>query len=142
MLKEEDRVGYITECGCCSCHSSFNTCILLRHKSGLPEFEKEDRFKMNVVNCALLVAFVLNMLKCSDVKRLTTYYAGSMMIPAMKWFCRKSGKSKYPAACGGVFDSPAPPGKVGEPFLLFKLRDVGKVIRVHQSVDEYRNLKY
>lgn len=29
--------------------------------AGLPEFEKADRFKMNLVNCALLGAFVLNM---------------------------------------------------------------------------------
>ena len=49
----------------------------------LPEFEKEDRFKMNIVNCTLLAAFVLNMPDRPDVKRLTTYYAGSMMIPAM-----------------------------------------------------------
>ncbi|MDE7429662.1 MAG: L-2-amino-thiazoline-4-carboxylic acid hydrolase, partial [Lachnospiraceae bacterium] len=70
----------------------------LRYKeiiTGLPEFEKEDRFKMNIVNCALLSAFVLNMPERPDVKRLTTYYAGSMMTPAMKWFCRKSGKSKF-----------------------------------------------
>lgn len=50
---------------------------------------------MNIVNCALLAAFVLNMPECSDVERLTAYYAGSMMTPAMKWFCRKSGKSKF-----------------------------------------------
>ena len=63
--------------------------------AGLPEFEKEDRFKMNIVNCTLLAAFVLNMPDRPDVKRLTTYYAGSMMIPAMKWFCRQGGKSKF-----------------------------------------------
>lgn len=63
--------------------------------AGLPEFEKGDRFKMNIVNCALLAAFVLNMPERPDVKRLTKYYANSMMIPAMKWFCRKSGKSKF-----------------------------------------------
>ncbi len=63
--------------------------------AGLPEFEKADRFKMNIVNCALLAAFVLNMPERSDVERLTAYYAGSMMTPAMKWFCRKSGKSKF-----------------------------------------------
>ena len=63
--------------------------------AGLPEFEKADRFKMNIVNCALLAAFVLNMPERSDVERLTGYYAGSMMTPAMKWFCRKSGKSKF-----------------------------------------------
>ena len=70
----------------------------LRYKeiiAGLPEFEKEDRFKMNIVNCAMLASFVLNMLERPDVKRLTTYYARSMMIPAMKWFCRKNGKSKF-----------------------------------------------
>lgn len=63
--------------------------------AGLPEFEKSDRFKMNIVNCALLCAFVLGMPKRPDVKRLTAYYAGSMMIPAMKWFLHKSGKSKF-----------------------------------------------
>lgn len=70
----------------------------LRYKeiiAGMPEFEKGDRFKMNIVNCALLAAFVLNMPERPDVKQLTTYYAGSMMTPAMKWFCRKSGKSKF-----------------------------------------------
>ncbi len=62
---------------------------------GLPEFEKEDRFKMNIVNCAMLGAFVLNMPKRPDVQTLTDYYAYSMMIPAMKWFCRQSAKTKY-----------------------------------------------
>lgn len=61
----------------------------------LPEFEKADRFKVNIVNCALLAAFVLNMPERPDVERLTAYYAGVMMTPAMKWFCRKSGKSKF-----------------------------------------------
>ena len=27
----------------------------------LPEFEKQDRFKMNIVNCAMIAAFILNM---------------------------------------------------------------------------------
>ena len=39
--------------------------------AGLPEFEKSDRFKMNIVNCALLSAFVLSMPERPDVKRLT-----------------------------------------------------------------------
>lgn len=63
--------------------------------AGLPEFEKADRFKMNIVNCALLSAFVLSMPKRPDVELLTTYYAGSMMTPVMKWFLRQSGKSKF-----------------------------------------------
>ena len=28
--------------------------------AGLPEFEKADRFKMNIVNCAMLGAFILS----------------------------------------------------------------------------------
>ena len=61
----------------------------------LPEFEKADRFKMNIVNCAMLGAFVLSMPKRPDVQKLTTYYERAMMTPAMKWFCRKSGKNKF-----------------------------------------------
>ncbi|MCD8375554.1 MAG: L-2-amino-thiazoline-4-carboxylic acid hydrolase [Oscillospiraceae bacterium] len=63
--------------------------------SGLPEFEKADRFKMNIVNCALLCAFVLNMPKRPEVGRLTEYYKDSMMTPPMNWFCRMSGKNKF-----------------------------------------------
>ncbi len=63
--------------------------------SGLPEFEKADRFKMNIVNCAMLSAIILNMPERPDVERLTKFYADSMMIPAMRWFCRKSGRSKF-----------------------------------------------
>lgn len=63
--------------------------------SGLPEFEKTDRFKMNIVNCAMLSAIILNMPERPDVERLTKFYADSMMIPAMRWFCRKSGRSKF-----------------------------------------------
>ena len=53
----------------------------------LPEFEKADRFKMNVVNCAMLGAFVLSMPSRPDVERLTKYYADAMMTKPMKWFC-------------------------------------------------------
>ena len=64
----------------------------------LPDFEKEDRFQMNIVNCALLGAFVLSMPQRPDVERLTRYYAKAMMTKPMQWFCRKSGKKKYTAA--------------------------------------------
>ncbi len=63
--------------------------------SKLPEFEKADRFKMNIVNCAMIGAFVLSMPVSPDVERLTVYYAKSMMTKPMRWFCRKSGKSKF-----------------------------------------------
>ena len=56
--------------------------------------KKEDRFKMNIVNCAMLGAYILNMPKRPDVETLTAYYADAMMTPPMKWFCRKSGKKK------------------------------------------------
>ena len=61
----------------------------------LPEFEKADRFKMNIVNCAMLGAFILSMPQRPEVDRLTDYYAKSMMTKPMQWFCRKSGKSKF-----------------------------------------------
>lgn len=63
--------------------------------AGLPEFEKADRFKMNIVNCAMLGAFILSMPQRPDAERLTVYYADAMMTKPMKWFCRKSGKNKF-----------------------------------------------
>ncbi len=63
----------------------------------LPEFEKGDRFKMNLVNCAMVGAFILSMPKRPDVDRLTEYYANSMMTKPMQWFCRQSGKRKFTA---------------------------------------------
>ena len=61
----------------------------------LPEFEKGDRFKMNIIGCAMLGAFVLCMPKRPDAEVLTVYYANAMMTKPMKWFCRQSGKSKF-----------------------------------------------
>ena len=60
----------------------------------LPEFEKKDRFKMNIVSCAMLSAFLLNMPERPSVSQATEYYKRSMMTKPMKWFCRKSGKKK------------------------------------------------
>ena len=45
----------------------------------LPEFEKQDRFKMNIVNCAMIAALTLNMPVRPSVDKLTKYYADSMM---------------------------------------------------------------
>ena len=61
----------------------------------LPEFEKGDRFKMNIVSCAMLSAFILSMPERPDVEKLTVYYRQSMMTPIMRWFCRMSGKKKF-----------------------------------------------
>lgn len=61
----------------------------------LPEFEKDDRFRMNIVNCALFSAFLLSMETKPDVERLSDYYEKAMMIKPMKWFCRMAGKQKF-----------------------------------------------
>ncbi len=61
----------------------------------LPEFEKTDRFKMNIVNCAMLSAFVLSMKERPSVEKLTVYYAAAMMTAPMRFFCRIMGKKKF-----------------------------------------------
>ena len=61
----------------------------------LPEFEKADRFKMNIVNCAMLASFYLNMEKSPDVDQMTEYYTKAMMIGPMRAFCRMAGKKKF-----------------------------------------------
>ena len=63
--------------------------------AGLPEFEKGDRFQMNLVNCAMVCAFILSMPERPDVEQLTDFYAKAMMTKPMKWFCQMSGKSKF-----------------------------------------------
>lgn len=63
--------------------------------ASVPEFEKADRFKMNLVNCAMLSAFLLNMETRPTVEQATEYYKQSMMTKPMKWFCRMSGKRKF-----------------------------------------------
>ena len=63
----------------------------------LPAFEKGDRFQLNIVNCAMLGAFILCMPDRPDVETLTEYYAKAMMTKPMRWFCRQSGKRKFTA---------------------------------------------
>lgn len=61
----------------------------------LPAFEKADRFKMNIVNCAMLCAFLLSLPERPDVEKTTAYYRASMMTAPTRWFCRISGKKKF-----------------------------------------------
>ena len=61
----------------------------------LPEFEKGDRFKMNIVSCAMFSSFCLNMDKLPSTEKLTEYYRKAMMNKGMRWFCRQSGKNKF-----------------------------------------------
>ena len=61
----------------------------------LPDFEKSDRFRMNIVSCAMLSAFVLTMPRRPGADELTEYYRDAMMTGPMKVFCRMSGKKKF-----------------------------------------------
>lgn len=61
----------------------------------LPEFEKGDRFQLNIVNCAMLGAFILSMPQRPQLEELTDYYAKAIMTKLMHWFCRQSGKTKF-----------------------------------------------
>lgn len=61
----------------------------------LPEFEKGDRFTVNIVNCALLIAFLQSMDRRPGVEELTEYYAAAMTMTATKIFCRRGGKIKF-----------------------------------------------
>lgn len=63
--------------------------------ASVPEFEKGDRFKMNLVNCAMLSAFLLSMPEKPTVEQTTVFYRDSMMTGTMKLFCRMSGKKKF-----------------------------------------------
>ena len=63
--------------------------------AGLPEFEKGDRFKMNIVNCAMLAAFYLQMDPRPSPAQMTEYYEKAMMTGPVRWFFRKSGKKKF-----------------------------------------------
>ncbi len=63
--------------------------------SEIPEFEKDDHFKMNIISCAMLCSIVLNMKERPTVHDLTKYYAESMMTPLMKLVCKKKGKMKF-----------------------------------------------
>lgn len=61
----------------------------------LPEFEKEDRFKTNIVNCAMLISFLIYLPQKPELNDVTRYYEDAMTTPVMKKFCRKSGKNKF-----------------------------------------------
>lgn len=63
--------------------------------ASLPEFEKGDRFKMNIVSCAMLSAFLLSLPVKPPLDRVTDYYQNAMMIGATRWFCRMGGRRKF-----------------------------------------------
>jgi len=66
--------------------------------AGLPRFETGDRFKMNIVSCAMLAAFYLQMEPKPSIEKMTAYYNAAMMTGVMRLFCRMSAKRKFSAA--------------------------------------------
>ena len=62
---------------------------------GLPEFEKGDRFRMNIVSCAMLGAFLLKMPVKPTVDQAADYYREAMSTVAMKAFCRMAAKRRF-----------------------------------------------
>ena len=61
----------------------------------LPEFEKGDRFRMNIVSCAMLGAFLLEMPVKPTVGQAADYYREAMSTVAMKAFCRMAAKRRF-----------------------------------------------
>ncbi len=66
--------------------------------AALPEFETGDRFQMNIVSCAMLAAFYLQMEPKPGVEMMTQYYHDAMMTGPMRLFCRISARRKFSAA--------------------------------------------
>lgn len=65
--------------------------------AALPHFNKRDRFKMNIVSCAIFSAFLLEMDPKPTLEKATSFYEQSMMTPLMKQFCRMSARNKFSA---------------------------------------------
>lgn len=63
--------------------------------AGIPEFEQGDRFKTNIVNCAMLIAFLSSMDRRPDVEEATEYYKNVMSIAVTRMFCRMGGRNKF-----------------------------------------------
>ena len=61
----------------------------------LPEFEKGDRFRTNIVNCAMFSAFCLELPEMPQLEKMTVYYRESMTTGAMKLFCKADGRKKF-----------------------------------------------
>ena len=62
---------------------------------GLPTFEKGDRFKTNILSCAMLSAFLLELPARPTVDQAADYYREAMTIGATKAFCRMAARRKF-----------------------------------------------
>ena len=61
----------------------------------LPAFEKEDRFKTNILSCAQFIAFLSSMPRRPDVSEASRYYEDSMSTAVTRKMCRMGGKNKF-----------------------------------------------
>lgn len=79
-LKEE-KIEEITN----KAHKDYNKII-----SKLPKFDKGDRFKVNIINCAMLTSFLLNFKNKYSVDEITIFYKDAMENKVTKYFCTHS----------------------------------------------------
>lgn len=61
----------------------------------LPEFEPEDHFKLNIISCALLCAFILSMPSKPNLDDLTLFYKNGTMTSLTRFFCKLAAKQKF-----------------------------------------------
>ena len=58
--------------------------------SKLPKFDKNDRFRINIINCALLMAFLKNLENKYTVDKITDFYRDGMDNYVTRYFCTHS----------------------------------------------------
>lgn len=56
----------------------------------LPEFDKDDRFLLNILSCAMLSSVLLSVTNHYTVEEITSYYSKSMSTKVMKKAAKKS----------------------------------------------------
>ena len=99
LYKQSFRNHLVSVFGCCGQEADQLTAAAKQKYREiirkLPDFEKGDRFQMNIVSCAMLGAFVLCMPRRPTVEELTAFYNEAMMTIPTRWFCRMSGKRKF-----------------------------------------------
>lgn len=98
LFRSSFRRGLIADLGLESDAASVTRQAKAKYReiiASLPVFEKVDRFKMNIISCAMLSAFLLSLPKKTSVDQAADYYRNAMMIGPMRWFCRMGGKRTF-----------------------------------------------
>ncbi len=73
-------------------------CAMDRYQSiisKLPEFEKDDIFKNNILSCSMLIAVLQSLDKRPALQDITEYYKQAMTNAATKVFCSMAAKQKF-----------------------------------------------